>query len=140
MTLNGTKDIITRRRRRKPKKEDGEKNDIKDEESSDTETEESPPNTIESKITDDDGIFTLTIGSTSTSTSAIDKKENVYKNVFVPRPRISSGLVVKHNTLYLYGGMFEDGDRQYILSDFYSLGLYIMLYTHITEIYKITFS
>ncbi|OAD59620.1 Kelch domain-containing protein 4 [Eufriesea mexicana] len=119
VTLNGTKDIITRRRRRKPKNEEGQKNDIKDEDSSDTEIEESPSNTIESKVTDDDGIFTVTIGSTSTS--AIDKKENVYKNVFVPCPRISSGLVVKHNTLYLYGGMFEDGDRQYVLSDFYSL-------------------
>ena len=27
----------------------------------------------------------------------------------------------------MYGGMFEDGDRQYTLSDFYSLGKILLL-------------
>lgn len=41
-----------------------------------------------------------------------------------PCPRINPGLAVKHNILYLYGGMFEDGNREYTLNDFYSLGKY----------------
>lgn len=43
----------------------------------------------------------------------------------MPSPRINPGLVVKDNVLYLYGGMFEDGDKQYTLNDFYSLGKYL---------------
>lgn len=86
--------------------------------------QEAPSTSINSTVIDDDGIFTVTIGSTQKIT--IDKKENMYKNIFIPCPRINCGLVVKHNVLYLYGGMFEDGNRQYTLNDFYSLGVFII--------------
>lgn len=39
-----------------------------------------------------------------------------------PSPRMKLGLVVCEGILYLYGGVFEDGDKQYTLSDFYSIG------------------
>ena len=42
--------------------------------------------------------------------------------VFQPPPRINAGLAVKRGILYIYGGMFEDGDKQLTLNDFYSLG------------------
>ncbi|KAK7068020.1 kelch domain containing 4 [Halocaridina rubra] len=42
---------------------------------------------------------------------------------FSPPPRINAGMVVKHNVLHLYGGMYEDGDKQLTLNDFYSLDL-----------------
>jgi len=32
-------------------------------------------------------------------------------------------LAVKNGTLFLYGGVFENGDRQVTLSDFYSIDL-----------------
>lgn len=119
VTLCGKKDANARRRRRKPKNDEDENNgDIKDD--SGDEAQEPPSNFVEPTVTDDDGIFTVTIGPAATSVS--DKKESIQENVFVPCPRINPGLVVKHNILYLYGGIFEDGDRQYTLSDFYSLG------------------
>ncbi|XP_043083127.1 kelch domain-containing protein 4 isoform X2 [Puntigrus tetrazona] len=41
-----------------------------------------------------------------------------------PCPRSSAMATVKHSKLYLYGGMFEVGDRQFTLSDLYSLDLH----------------
>ena len=35
---------------------------------------------------------------------------------------MGSGLCVKHGVLYLYGGIVEDGDKQYTLNDMFSLG------------------
>ncbi|XP_026675478.1 kelch domain-containing protein 4-like isoform X2 [Ceratina calcarata] len=116
VTLHGKKDETTRRRRRKPK-EDGQ-DDTGDKDASDDETEESSM-PVESKVVDDDGIFTVTIGPASTSVT--DKQQSTCKDMFVPSPRINPGLAVKHNVLYLYGGMVENGDRQYTLNDFYSL-------------------
>ncbi|XP_077066560.1 kelch domain-containing protein 4 [Siphateles boraxobius] len=43
-----------------------------------------------------------------------------------PCPRSSAMATVKHGKLYLYGGMFEVGDRQFTLSDLYSLDLHKM--------------
>ena len=124
MTLNGKKDVTTRRRRRKLKEESRQENDIETEDDDDIDMQEPSSTSVESTVIDDDEIFTVTIGPTQTFTA--DKNENVHKNVFVPCPRMNSGLVAKHNILYLYGGIFEDEDRQYTLNDFYSLGIYIM--------------
>lgn len=125
MTLNGKKDVTTRRRRRKLKAENGQENDIEAENDDDMDMQELPSTSVESEtVIDDDGIFTVTIGPTQTFTA--DKKENIQKDVFVPCSRMNSGLVAKHNILYLYGGIFEDENRQYTLNDFYSLGTYIM--------------
>uniref|UniRef100_A0A672L393 Kelch domain containing 4 n=1 Tax=Sinocyclocheilus grahami TaxID=75366 RepID=A0A672L393_SINGR len=41
-----------------------------------------------------------------------------------PCPRSSAMATVKHGKLYLYGGMFEVGDRQFTLCDLYSLDLH----------------
>lgn len=106
------------------KEESGQGNDIEAEDDDDTDMQEPSSTSVESTVIDNDGIFTVTIGPTQTFTA--DKKENVHKNVFVPCPRMNSGLVAKHNILYLYGGIFEDEDRQYTLNDFYNLGIYIM--------------
>ncbi|XP_037672356.1 kelch domain-containing protein 4 isoform X2 [Choloepus didactylus] len=46
--------------------------------------------------------------------------------VVEPSPRSNALLAVKHGVLYLYGGMFEAGDRQFTLSDFYCLDLHKM--------------
>lgn len=43
-----------------------------------------------------------------------------------PCPRSSAMATVKHGKLYLYGGMFEVGDRQFTLSDLYNLDLHKM--------------
>ncbi|KAG8740857.1 hypothetical protein FRC12_015855 [Ceratobasidium sp. 428] len=41
----------------------------------------------------------------------------------VPLPRYNALLAVLRNTLYIYGGIFERGSREYTLDDFYSLAL-----------------
>ncbi|KAI0765888.1 hypothetical protein BD413DRAFT_481708 [Trametes elegans] len=41
----------------------------------------------------------------------------------VPRPRYNAMLAVLRNTLYIYGGIFERGAREYTLDDFYALPL-----------------
>ncbi|XP_030894777.1 kelch domain-containing protein 4 isoform X4 [Leptonychotes weddellii] len=46
--------------------------------------------------------------------------------VVEPSPRSNAMLTVKHGQLYLYGGMFEAGDRQVTLSDLYRLDLHKM--------------
>lgn len=43
-----------------------------------------------------------------------------------PCPRSNAMLAVKHGLLYLYGGMFEVGDRQFTLNDLYALDLHKM--------------
>ncbi|XP_012215600.1 kelch domain-containing protein 4 [Linepithema humile] len=132
VTLSGKKEATStdgaeerkRRRRRKQKEggdvESGQNNDS--EEESDEELEELP---AQSSITDD-GIFTVTIGSSAVPTvssalnhlSLTKKKEGT---IFFPSPRINAAMAVKHNVLYLYGGMVEEDDRQYTLCDFYSM-------------------
>ncbi|XP_043671954.1 kelch domain-containing protein 4 [Vespula pensylvanica] len=69
---------------------------------------------------DEDEIFTLTVTSNTSCNTQANSMEKV-ENIFFPSPRINPGLVVKNNTLYLYGGMLEVGDRQYTFNDFYSL-------------------
>lgn len=58
----------------------------------------------------------------SVATNSTGTQQKRVDDIFVPSPRINPGLVVKHGVLYLFGGMFEDGDRQYTLNDFYKLG------------------
>lgn len=41
----------------------------------------------------------------------------------IPLPRYNAMLAVLRNTLFLYGGIFERGSREYTLDDFYSLQL-----------------
>ncbi|XP_029422982.1 kelch domain-containing protein 4 isoform X2 [Nannospalax galili] len=43
-----------------------------------------------------------------------------------PCPRSNAMLAVKHGLLYVYGGMFEAGDRQVTLNDLYCLDLHKM--------------
>lgn len=43
-----------------------------------------------------------------------------------PCPRSNSMLAVKHGMLFVYGGMFEVGDRQFTLSDLYAIDLHKM--------------
>ncbi|XP_051787420.1 kelch domain-containing protein 4 [Erpetoichthys calabaricus] len=45
------------------------------------------------------------------------------KNVLEPCSRSNAMTTVKHGILYVYGGMFEVGDRQFTLNDFYAIDL-----------------
>lgn len=43
-------------------------------------------------------------------------------NLECPSPRSLCGLTVKHNTLFVYGGIVEKGSKTLTLNDFYSIG------------------
>ncbi|XP_076348241.1 kelch domain-containing protein 4-like [Tachypleus tridentatus] len=76
----------------------------------------------------DDGIFTVKIGPQTLSTEMnlcdVTASSKKLSESFVPWPRMNAGMVIKHKTLYVYGGLYEDGDRQLTLSDFHSLDLH----------------
>uniref|UniRef100_A0A8C8ZBB0 Kelch domain containing 4 n=1 Tax=Prolemur simus TaxID=1328070 RepID=A0A8C8ZBB0_PROSS len=55
-----------------------------------------------------------------------DSPEEASSPVVEPSPRSNAMLAVKHGVLYVYGGMFEAGDRQVTLSDLYCLDLHKM--------------
>ncbi|XP_014206209.1 kelch domain-containing protein 4 [Copidosoma floridanum] len=121
VTLSGKNNSTTKRRRRKAKdNENEEENDEEKDEEEDEDMAESVEVVPKTVITDDDGIFTVTIGPAPTANKIVNK-DGTTVNIFMPSPRINPGLAVKHNILYLYGGMYEEGDKQYTLSDFYSL-------------------
>ncbi|XP_064473381.1 kelch domain-containing protein 4-like [Ornithodoros turicata] len=81
-----------------------------------------------SVVTSDDGVFTVTIGGANEAASADHTMQEattsrMAKDVLVPVARMNAAMAMKHNVLYLYGGMVEDGDKQFTLSDMYSLDL-----------------
>ncbi|XP_067004041.2 kelch domain-containing protein 4 [Anabrus simplex] len=128
LALTGKKNSEKVRRRRRKDKGDASGNGDEEMEESggeasdeDEETASEPASTIVS----DDGVFQVTVGpATSTSEVLPTSSTSPQQQHFVPSPRMNCGLAVKHGTLYLYGGMVEDGDRQFTLSDFYSLDLH----------------
>lgn len=70
--------------------------------------------------------FTVTVGGPSTRSSASSKHEPQIEghNKGFPSPRMNAGITVINKNLYLYGGIYEQGHRQYTLSDFYCLDLH----------------
>lgn len=53
--------------------------------------------------------------------AAMDEDED--PRSMLPLERYNAMLAVQRNTLYIYGGIFEKGDREYTLDDFYTLDL-----------------
>ena len=72
-------------------------------------------------------VFKLTIGPQSSYSAGGETPSAVgsdQTDIFLPSPRMNALLAVKNGLLYLYGGMYEAGDRQYTFSDFYSLDIH----------------
>ncbi|XP_011499682.1 PREDICTED: kelch domain-containing protein 4 [Ceratosolen solmsi marchali] len=121
--LSGKTDLAVRKKRRTIKdnenEENIEENEIEDNtEDVETEIESALARTV---VTDDDGIFTVTLGPTLSTNKVTSDVGVPVSDTFTPAARINASLAVKNNILYMYGGMIEDGDKQYTLNDFYSL-------------------
>ncbi|XP_041375577.1 kelch domain-containing protein 4-like [Gigantopelta aegis] len=72
----------------------------------------------------DDGIFKVTVGPQGVSADGDGMSElDMDVEIFRPSPRMNTVLVVKNGVLFLYGGLYEEGDKQVTLADFYSLDL-----------------
>ncbi|CAH1179032.1 unnamed protein product [Phaedon cochleariae] len=117
--LSGKKDKESKARRRKNK--DGD--DIDDEEEEDQMDVEKTKEKVEPTTISDDGIFKVTLGPAQTNSITNITNTDTTVKTFQPSPRMNCGLAIKHGILYLYGGMFEDGDKQFTFSDMYSLDL-----------------
>lgn len=74
-----------------------------------------------SPIVSSDGVFTITVGGSSSTQASKSKSKS--GSVNVPSQRMKPGLAICKGALYLFGGEFEQGSKQYTLNDFYSLGI-----------------
>ena len=106
--------------------EDIEKLNVVESPSETMETSDSPPAASGVVTVHSDSIFTVTIGPQGGGTSGgVAGGDGCSSSVapFVPRARMNCMLAVKHGVLYMFGGLYEEGDKQLTLSDLYSLDL-----------------
>jgi hypothetical protein len=124
--LSGKKDSNKKSRRRKKDNENGEEMEDVDEDEVEPEKEELKP-----QVTSDDGIFKVTVGPSIAVQNTGNTSETLGSSVtaFIPAPRMSAGLAYKQGKLYLYGGQYEEGDKQLTFSDLYSLGKQTLQFT-----------
>ena len=95
-----------------------------EEELEDLKVEDPPPKPQQTTFSD--GIFSVSVGP-QTSQSAAGHSTGAgdnYEEVFMPCARMNAVMAVRGGTLYLCGGVVEDGDRQLTLADMYSLDLH----------------
>jgi len=120
VTLSGKKDQSKKSRRRR---KDGEENGDDMEEDAEEEEEED----IKPQVTSDDGIFKVTVGPSPVvqSSGGSSVSSGPVTTAFCPAARMSAGLAYKQGKLYLYGGQYEEGDKQLTFSDLYCLGKHI---------------
>lgn len=74
-----------------------------------------------------DGIFTITVAGPSSASAALPKVPSLFPNKRpknVPSPRMNPGVCVCKGTLYIYGGLSEEDNKQYTFNDFYALDLH----------------
>lgn len=71
-------------------------------------------------IVSSDGVFTITVGGGSSS--QVSKTKAKTGNANIPSQRMKPGMAICKGTLYLFGGEYENGSKQYTLNDFYALG------------------
>ncbi|KAH8239853.1 hypothetical protein KR032_008740 [Drosophila birchii] len=97
----------------------------KKEETNDVEMSAGPAQPV---TTTTDGVFTVTVGGPSTSStpyvSNIPSLFGKPKPTNVPSPRMNPGLCVCKGTLYIFGGILEEDAKQLTYNDFYSLDLH----------------
>ena len=79
-------------------------------------------------ITSSDGVFTVTIGPQSSSEPRKIDSHFVCQasnevSIWMPPARMNCLLTVNGGLLYLYGGIYEEGDVQVTLTDLYSLDI-----------------
>ncbi|XP_065331634.1 kelch domain-containing protein 4 [Cloeon dipterum] len=119
VSLSGKKDPSKKSRRRR--KDSGDADDMDDE---GEQMEEEP----QSVVTSNDGIFKVTIGPSPAASAfgGSNASGGSASFAFCPPTRMSAGLAFKHGKAYLFGGQFEEGDRQLTFCDLYSLDVHKM--------------
>lgn len=125
VAASGKQEVTGDKKKRRRKKEDGDdgNNSDLDEEMENKMDKMKVDDVPAEKVVSDDGVFTVTVGPSQSSSSGVCRGAVDAPDVFTPLPRINAGMAIKRGVLYLYGGMFEDGDKQLTLDDFYTLDL-----------------
>ena len=134
--LTGKKDIVEKKKRRKVK-EDGDDEEMESEDEAverldelaledggsgpSTVTVESGAFTVSSTITGEDCRVSQNELSFLGNLGASGNGQESCKQLNIPSPRFNAGLAFKGGLLYLFGGLFESGEKDYTLKDFYSL-------------------
>ncbi|XP_055528789.1 kelch domain-containing protein 4 [Wyeomyia smithii] len=91
---------------------------------SNTESTAASESKIDQKtVVHDDGIFTTSIGGPSND-MPVSQNDVEMLDLPGPSPRMNAGMVICKGNLYVYGGLYESGSRQYTLSDFYFLDIH----------------
>ncbi|XP_028970641.1 kelch domain-containing protein 4 isoform X3 [Esox lucius] len=130
--LKGCKSEKKKRRRGKKGGEEGEGSEVTRDE---TAAPQGPVEVIREVVTEDGTVMTIKeiIPGTKTEEESEgeeeeeDEEDEAASAILVePCARSSAMATVKHGKLYLYGGMFEVGDRQFTLNDLYCLDLHKM--------------
>uniref|UniRef100_A0A8C8DKH9 Kelch domain containing 4 n=1 Tax=Oryzias sinensis TaxID=183150 RepID=A0A8C8DKH9_9TELE len=118
----------------KKKRRRGKKAGVEEEEGGATDEEVGPqvPTEIVKEIVTEDGTV-MTIKEVISVPQDVKEEEveeeeedDALGPLVEPCPRSSAMATVRQGKLYLYGGMFEVGDRQFTLGDFYCLDLHKM--------------
>merc|ERR1719454_1150332 len=68
----------------------------------------------DSRVSQNELSFLGNLGASGTS-------QESSKQLTVPSPRFNAGMAFKGGNLYLFGGLWESGEKDYTLKDFYSL-------------------
>merc|ERR1711990_706945 len=68
----------------------------------------------ESRVSQNELSFLGNLGASGSS-------QESSKQLTVPSPRFNAGMTFKGGNLYLFGGLWESGEKDYTLKDFYSL-------------------
>lgn len=71
--------------------------------------------------TSSDGVFTMTVGGSSSKGSKCGQKDGKPIQFNGPSARSHAGVAFSKGLLYVYAGLVEEGEREYTLRDFYSL-------------------
>uniref|UniRef100_A0A1B0AR69 Kelch domain-containing protein 4 n=1 Tax=Glossina palpalis gambiensis TaxID=67801 RepID=A0A1B0AR69_9MUSC len=74
-----------------------------------------------------DGTFTVRVAGPGVSASTSLEMPSFfpnYKSDSLPSPRMNAGLCVCKGILYVYGGLFEEDNKQYTFNDLYALNLH----------------
>nr|XP_046250986.1 kelch domain-containing protein 4 [Scatophagus argus] len=128
--LRGNKSEKKKRRRGNKSGAEGEGAEKKD--GDEEEPPQAPTEVIKEIVSEDGTVMTIkeVIPAAREEEEEDDEDEEDEDDASAPLvepcPRSSAMAVVRQGKLFLYGGMFEVGDRQFTLNDFYCLDLHKM--------------
>lgn len=114
-----------RRRGQKAGEDGGPENEATQER---VEEADQPKEIVKEIVAEDGTVMTIkqAIPTAQESENEDEEDEEEEAHLVEPSPRSSAMASVKHGKLYLYGGMFEVGDRQFTLNDLYCLDMHKM--------------